>query len=121
MSVRNQPKRALVLRERAVLLWVLCELDASEAAEALHAQSKVATVVGGLPTVLELSVPPGSERAALPDGPLSVRAIATDGEGELSGEVLVWVSGGYLSGLEYAWYGDDPPSDFPCPGLLRVE
>lgn len=86
----------------------------------LDAQRLVVSVVGGLPTMLELSVPEGVRSVAMPDGPLPVRAIATDEAGGPIGEVLVWVSGGRLSALEYAWYTDDPPSDIPCPSAFRV-
>lgn len=120
MIGQEQPGRTLSLREHAVLLWVLCELGESEAAEALEVQSRVVSVVGGLPTMLELAVPMDVRTVPLPDGPLPVRAIATDEVGGPIGEVLVWVSGGYLSTMEYAWYTDDPPSDFPCPSVLRV-
>lgn len=120
MSDRERPRRALSLREHAVLLWVLCELGESEVAEALQAQSGVVSVVGGLPTMLELSVPMGTRKATVPDGPLPVRAIVTDEAGGPIGEVLVWSTGGYLSALEYAWYTDDPPGGIPCPSRLRV-
>jgi hypothetical protein len=70
--------------------------------------------------MLELSVPDDAPSVSLSDGPLPVRAIATDETGGPIGEVLVWISAGYLSALEYAWYTDDPPSDFPCPSVLRA-
>ena len=120
MSAQKPPGRTLSLREHAVLLWVLCELGESGAAEVLEAQSRAVSVVGGLPTMLELSVPMDERSLSLPDGPLPVRAIATTEAGGPIGEVLVWISAGYLSALEYAWYTDDPPSEFPCPSVLRV-
>ena len=120
MSAQTQSARTLSLKEHGVLLWVLCEFGESESVAALHGQSNVVSVVGGLPTMLELSVPAGTRRAQLPDGPLPVRAIVNDEAGGPIGEVLVWISEGYLSTIEYAWYTDDPPIGFPCPRMLRV-
>jgi len=120
MSGHESHERALSLREHAVLLWVLCELGEFEAAEALEMQSRAVSVVGGLPTMLRLSVPEDAPSVPLPDGPLPVRSIAIDEAGKPLGEVLIWISAGYLSALEYAWYTDDPPSDLPCPSMLRT-
>ena len=120
MNGQEQSRRVLSVREHAVLLWILCELGDSETAEVLEAQSRVAAVVGGLPTMLELSVPDDAPGVSVPDGPLPVRAVATGETGEPIGEVLVWIAAGYLSALEYAWYTVDPPSGFPCPSVLRA-
>ncbi len=120
MSAQEQAGRTLSLNEHGVLLWVLCELGESEAAAVLHDQSRTVSVAGGLPTMLELSVPAGTRGAPLPDGPLPVRAIVTGEAGGPIGEVLVWISGGCLSTIEHAWYTDEPPIGFPCPSVLRV-
>ncbi len=41
--------------------------------------------------------------------------------GEPVGEILVWTSDGYLTALEYAWYSDDPPVEWPDPAWLTIE
>jgi hypothetical protein len=33
--------------------------------------------------------------------------------------VLVWISGGYLDGLEYAWFTDDAPGTMPSADSVR--
>lgn len=53
------------------------------------------------------------------DGPLPVRAFVQNGP-EYRGEILVWVRGGRLSGLEYAWVTDDPPTRWPRPDELEI-
>lgn len=55
----------------------------------------------------------------VPDGPLPVRAFMPNAQ-EYRGEILVWVHGGRLSGLEYAWVTDDPPTRWPRPDEIEV-
>lgn len=111
----------MTLSTHAVVLWVLRALPSQEAAEALYLQSMVASIAGGPPTMLELEVPSSCEPAHIPDGPLPVRAVALDGQGRTVGEVLVWVSNGYLSTVEYAWYTDEAPTELPPTSQLRQE
>lgn len=67
-------------------------------------RARVAVVVDGPPSMLEVAVPGGASRVALPDGPLPVRVLSVDDQGTPTGEVVVWITDGYLSALEYAWY-----------------
>jgi hypothetical protein len=55
----------------------------------------------------------------VPDGPVPVRAFVPNGA-EYRGEILVWVQGGRLSGLEYAWVTDDVPTRWPRPDEIEV-
>jgi hypothetical protein len=114
-------ERSLTLSIHAVLLWVLRALPGQEVAQTLYLQSMVASIAAGPPTMLELAVPLSCEPAAVPDGPLPVRAVAVDGQGLTLGEVLVWVSNGYLSAIEYAWYTDEAPTELPATSQLRQE
>ena len=111
----------MTLSTHAVLLWVLRALPSQEAAQMLYLQSMVASIAGGPPTMLELAVPLSCEPAPVPDGPLPVRAVAVDSQGQTLGEVLVWVSNGYLSTIEYAWYTDETPIELPPTSQLRQE
>ena len=121
MSGVESLDRPLSLSEHAALIWVLRELPDRREAELLHAQSLAATVHGGPLTMRELTIPPSHAPVASPDGPLPVRAFAYDDDGTLLGELLVWVSNGYLSAIEYAWYTDLAPSELPAPSQLRQE
>ena len=118
MSVESNP-RSLSLREHAALLWVLGSLDDRAEAELLYKQASLATVRGGPETMLELALLGSPRRANLPDGPLPIRAVAYGREDSPEGEVLVWVRGGLLSAIEYAWYGDVQPTEIPAPYHLR--
>jgi hypothetical protein len=40
--------------------------------------------------------------------------------GEPLGEIVVWVTAGYLSDLEFAWVTDDIPAAIPSPERIRV-
>ena len=68
-----------------------------------------------MPMLLDLAVDPAFERVALADGPLPVRAITE------TGEVLVWLTAGTLSGLEYAWTDDAPPTEMPPVELVTIQ
>src|SRR5690606_10021800 len=56
----------------------------------------------------------GTAVADIPDGVLPVRAIVTVGA-EVAGEVLIWMDRGVPSGIEYAYYLGDTPSELPVP------
>ncbi|CAA0138257.1 Uncharacterised protein [Mycolicibacterium vanbaalenii] len=63
--------------------------------------------------ILDIKVPSANvARAVLPDGPFPVRAFVTE-NGNYQGEIIVWVTDGRVSGLEYAWVSDEPPTRWP--------
>ncbi|MFD8387823.1 hypothetical protein ACFV2N_01080 [Streptomyces sp. NPDC059680] len=115
---RQPPARGLTQRVLGKLLTV----DIPGANE-LRAQVAEARVTGrwgeGSPSV-DLVVPEWLPAAPVADGLLPVVGRVRNGSGEFIGELLVWVSGGRLSALEFAWYGDDAPTELPEPGLVTV-
>lgn len=119
MSSEHRANRRLSVRERRALSWVLSALGGQEA-EVLRKQAEGALVIGGTPTMLDLVVPEGAQACPLLDGPLPVRAIAVGADDEPIGEILVWITGGRLSALEYAWYTDNAPAELPGPGQFRL-
>ncbi len=80
----------------------------------------MASVIGGTPTLLHLSVDKRAARSQCPDGPIPVRAVYVDDSGESAGEIVIWVKDGYLDGLEQPWYTDDPPDALPDPSRIVV-
>jgi hypothetical protein len=88
-------------------------------AGAFQRQAAAAKIVNYSPTMVDVEVPVGVPRTTLRDGPVPGRAMVYDDLERLSGEILVWVRGGVLLGLEQAWYTDDPPKAWPSPGRLR--
>jgi hypothetical protein len=87
-------------------------------AEELRSQVARASVSGGPATMLELEVT--GTRSTMSDGVIPIRALVLGPDGP-SGELLVWVSGGYLSALEYAWFTDQSPVRLPDPEDLAFD
>lgn len=111
--------RELTDGERALLELLLDEATFPGAPD-LRRQVAVATVVGGLPTWLHLAVAPTTPAADVPDGHIPGRAIVQGATGQDEGEILVWVTGGRLSGLEHAWYTDQAPTSMPPVDRIRL-
>lgn len=113
--------RPLTGQEQAVIDTVL-RVDAAWA-EQVRGQLPFAQVcrvwVTGLASV-DIGVSAAARGADVLDGPLPVRAVVVGDEGELVGELLVWMAGGFISALEYAWYTDDPPRGLPRPEQIHV-
>lgn len=112
--------RRLTFKERD-LLGMLLSQAGFEGAQELAAQVEGTSVIGGLPTVLDLRAPRTSPAAHCEDGPIPVRAFVQPADGVVEGEILVWVKGGYLSAIEFAWYTDIVPTEFPSYEQIRVE
>jgi hypothetical protein len=106
--------RNLEPNERSALLKIL-DGASFEGANELIVQVDATRVIGGIPTLLDLGVDRSASPARCGDGPVPFRAIVQGSLGEPEGEVLVWVSGGYLSALECAWFTDQTPTEFPAP------
>ena len=99
---------------RGVLETILRDATFDGAAE-LRAQVPHTTVAGGPVTFLQLAVEVGTAQAPFRGTVIPGRFVVGD-----SGELLVWVSNGYLSALEFAWVKDDPPTRLPDPELISV-
>lgn len=112
-------ERDLTPDERNLLLRILESAQFAGAHE-LKAQVPVARVAGGSPTFLDLKVAGSATVSSYPDGPIPVRALVEGPNGSIVGEVLVWTKGGYLSGLEQAWFTDEAPRAMPSPDHIRV-
>ncbi|MCT2586649.1 hypothetical protein [Actinophytocola gossypii] len=106
------PGRPLRDRERRVAAKIL---SAAAGTDELVAQLPVARVRSGAVTFLNLAVPAEVPHASVPDGPLPVSAVVNDPDGHPLGEIIVWVEGGLLSALEYAWVTDEEPGEWPAP------
>ena len=39
---------------------------------------------------------------------------------EYQGEVIIWITDGHVSGLEYAWVSDNPPTRWPRADEMEV-
>lgn len=85
----------------------------------LRAQLATAQVTSEVPgRMLDVQVPGSVPSVPAPDGPLRPIPTVVD-DGEATGELLVWVKGGRLVGLERPWWTDEAPTDWPSPDDLR--
>ena len=55
----------------------------------------------------------------LPDGPFPARAFVPS-NAAYQGEIIIWLTDGHISGLEYAWTSDQPPLRWPRPDEMEV-
>ena len=59
--------------------------------------------------ILDVKVSNDDEGADLPNGPFPAQAFVPN-SAEYQGEVIIWITDDHISGLEYAWVRDDPPT-----------
>lgn len=113
MRVPVEP-RPLTSKERAVAEQIL-QLDFPGAAELRHQLDWVRVVAlwGSNSASVDLRVTNDTAPAPISDGVVPVTCTVIDEGGELIGEIILWTETGMLSGLEYAWYGDEPPTSLP--------
>jgi hypothetical protein len=115
--------RELAPHEREILLRML-EAASFRGASELRAQVQGArVVVDDLPTFLDLEVEGSFPPSAFDGrGPIPVRAYvgASDRDDDYEGELLVWVTNGFLSGLEFAWVTDEMPSGMPPSERVEI-
>lgn len=84
------------------------------------AEARVTGHWGSESPSVDLEVPSRVPEARIKDGIIPASGTVTDSSGRLFGELLVWVSGGRLSALEFSWYGDTAPTELPDPQLVTV-
>src|ERR1700742_1659018 len=69
--------------------------------------------------ILDVKVSNKGEGADLPNGPFPAQAFVPN-SAEYQGEVIIWITDGHISGLEYAWVCDDPPAKWPRADEMEV-
>ncbi|MFD6275437.1 hypothetical protein ACFWFI_07670 [Streptomyces sp. NPDC060209] len=114
--------RPLDPAERAVVELLLAN-EFPGAAE-LRAQVGLVRVVarwGAHSASVDLMVPEGAPRSSAGSGVVPVDATVVDASGSLFGEILLWTTAGHLSAIEFAWYGDEPPSALPDVEMITTE
>ncbi|WKK25966.1 hypothetical protein QZH56_10410 [Streptomyces olivoreticuli] len=93
----------------------ILQVDFPGVAELRHQLDQVQVVAlwGSNSVSVDLRVADDAPRAPIPTGVAPVTFTVIDEEGVLVGEIILWTESGMLSGLEYAWYGDQPPTSLP--------
>lgn len=112
---------ATPLPEHLVRLLRRATADVSpDVAGAVDAQAARAVVVAHVEgRSVDVAVPDDVPPVPAADGPLRPVVSVVDATGEATGELLVWVRGGRLVGLERPWWTDEPPTSWPGPDDLR--
>lgn len=70
---------------------------------------------------VDLKVEAGTATPSGISGVVPVDADVSDDTGTPIGEILLWVTNGFLSGIEYAWYGNEPPTILPEEKNISVK
>src|SRR3954454_4675668 len=61
-----------------------------------------ALVVNSTPWIVDVRVTDAGKGSDLPDGPFPARAFVPS-NAAYQGEIIIWLTKGHVSGLEYAW------------------
>jgi hypothetical protein len=117
MNQRSE-SRSLGGREKEVARWIVNAAPIPDAAILINQLDSATVEPGDSRTFIDLAVPHSAPRSGADDGPLPGRTLVHDQAGQVLGEVMLWIRDGYLSALEFAWYTDDPPTEWPSPEQL---
>ncbi|MGW4566839.1 hypothetical protein ACWEN3_32050 [Streptomyces sp. NPDC004561] len=120
----HSPSRPLSPLEHHILTKLLSpEFPGAQELRNQVAETRVMGHWGADSPSIDLEVPAGTPEARIGDGLIPATGTVTDDSGELVGELLLWVSGGRLSALEFSWYCDAAPTELPDPDhvMVRVE
>lgn len=112
--------RALTKNEKA-LLGFLLRPDFPGVKE-LRNQVAATSVLGSADpesVSLTLSVAQEAVAAPFPDGPVPGRVWAYAKDGSALGTLLLWVTDGFLSAVEYGWVTDEAPDALPTVSALK--
>jgi DNA-binding CsgD family transcriptional regulator len=112
--------RDLAPHEREILLRMLEAASFAGASDLREQVPHTRVVVENFPPFLHLDVlsfcPPSEFR----DGHIPVVGYVEAPDGDHEGQLLIWVTGGYLSALEFAWVTDEMPDAMPPPECVRI-
>lgn len=114
--------RPLTPLERQVIAALL--IDDCPGVNELRAQLDTARVIrawamDSSPSI-DLEVSSGMPAAPLRGSNLPVNAYVYDDHGVFQGELILWLSNGKISALEYAWVTDSSPLSLPTVDMIRV-
>jgi hypothetical protein len=112
--------RALGKNEKALVEFLL-RPDFPGVKE-LRKQVSATTVLGSAhPESLSmtLSVAQEAKASPCPDGPVPGRVWAYAKDGSALGTLLLWVTDGFLSAVEYGWVTDEAPDELPLVSALK--
>lgn len=104
--------------EAAVIRSILSRADARDG-EPLIADLDGALVANETTWILDVRVSNDHDGVDLPNGPHPAHAFVPSRAG-YQGEVIIWITDGHISGLEYVWVSDEPPTRWPRTNEMEV-
>jgi hypothetical protein len=110
--------RPISSEEAGVIHAVLSQADPARSG-ALIADLDGALVANETTWILDVRVSNDHDGVDLSNGPYPAHAFVPSRAG-YQGEVIIWITDGHVSGLEYAWVGDDPPTRWPQASEMEV-
>jgi hypothetical protein len=110
--------RPMLPEEAAVIRSILSQADIRGSGE-LIADLDGALVANETTWILDVKVSNNDEGADLPNGAFPTHAFVPN-RAEYQGEVIIWITDGHVSGLEYAWVSDVPPTRWPQADEMEV-
>jgi hypothetical protein len=120
MMEHTMTLRKLTSQEEEVLLTILSKVRHPECEE-LKAQVPLALIPAKFTSMLHLDISSSAKRAEIQDGLLPGRTYVEDDATGASGEILVWIGGGKLALLEFAWTTEVELDKFPSPAMLHFD
>ena len=91
-----------------------------DVAVAVARQAERARVTRETPgRMLDVEVPDDVDLIPAPDGPLRPIPQVVEVSGEVTGELMVWLRDGRLTGLERPWWTEEAPTGWPTPAQLQ--
>jgi hypothetical protein len=106
--------RTLTISEAAIIRKMVALLE-PRCQAAAESQLPWVRVRNDRHTYLDLAVDGGQPFPGdCPGGALPVRGRAFGDDGEMMGDVILWVADGRLEGIEYAWLTDNAPISLPA-------
>jgi hypothetical protein len=118
-SMKDQTSwRAMSSEEAGVIRSILSRAELRGSGP-LIADLDGALVANETTWILDVKVSNSDQGADLPDGPFPAQAFVPS-SAEYQGEVIIWITDGHLSGLEFAWVSDAPPTRWPRADEMAV-
>jgi hypothetical protein len=106
-------------QEEAGVIQAVVSAAGIRRSDALIEDLNDAFVSNSTPWILDVKVADTDEGSGLPDGPFPARAFVPS-NAAYQGEIIIWLTNGHVSGLEYAWISEEPPTRWPRPNEMEV-
>jgi hypothetical protein len=110
--------RPMSSEEAAVIRSIVSQADI-RSSRPLLVDLDGALVANETAWILDVKVSNKGAGADLPNGPFPAQAFVPN-SAEYEGEVIIWITGGHVSGLEYAWVSDNPPTRWPRADEMQI-